>query len=68
MTTHKAKKIEAGRYEYRGIKVRRNYDIPSGYWGAWTTGLRAMGAFRANAGTLTDIKTDIDQHLDKGAK
>ncbi len=65
--THKATKIEAGRYEYRGIKIRRDYSIPAGYWGAWTNGLRYNGP-SFNTGSLKNIKEDIDKHLDNGGK
>jgi hypothetical protein len=34
--TYKPKKIEAGRYEYRGTIIRRNPNVAAGWYGAWT--------------------------------
>ena len=67
-TTHKTTKIKAGVYEYRGIKVRRDYSISSGYWGAWTTGLRPANKPRFNTGSLSHIKEEIDAYFDNGGK
>ena len=70
--SHKAKKIEAGLYEYRGIKVRRDHKIPAGYWGAWTARVAkqlddpsvklGFHTKHFNAGSLSHIKFDIDNY------
>ena len=61
--SHKATKVSAGHYIYRGIRIKRNRDTPAGYWNAWSTGLLAAGEPRFRAGSLTEIKNDIDRYL-----
>ena len=60
---HKATKVKAGHYIYRGIRIKRNRDTPAGYWNAWSTGLLKYGAPRFRAGSLADVKREVDSYF-----
>ena len=62
MPRHKATKVKAGHYIYRGIRIKRNRDTPAGYWNAWSSGLAAYGEKRFRGGSLADVKAEIDKH------
>lgn len=58
---HETRKIKGGVYKYRGYACRRDYGLPTTYYGAWSTGSYQFGFA---AGSLRELKEDIDSYLD----
>lgn len=52
-----AKKIEAGKYEYKGFIVRKSLSVRAGYWGSWKT-LGCSGKFYGHS--KKDVMNKID--------
>ena len=60
MSTHTAKNLGDGRYEYRGYLIESDDCLPSGYDGKWMS-----IELRLSSGTLKDLKREIDRAQDK---
>lgn len=58
-TTHRAKRIADGEYEYRGYTITRDDNVSDGYWGRWKTG----GRVNCSGTTLRDVKANIDRKI-----
>lgn len=66
MTTHKAKKIEPGRYSYRGFEIESFY-LPAKAKTVWQCLHRDGGTF-GYSDSLRTAKLEIDELLDEGLK
>jgi len=55
--TDKPKKIEAGRYLYRGVIIRRNPSVASGWYGSWLFN-------DSGADSLNDACQQIDSRIE----
>jgi hypothetical protein len=57
---HKAKKVQAGEYEYRGYTIRRNENVKAGYHGAWTV----WGDYMLSGYTMKECKKNVDRRIE----